>query len=274
VTSLARRPSWQQPSAAAALPILIVVVGALARDLRPVALVALMAGAVISFVRDEDARWLWAACLPVSVNLAWGLLPTPLADPRGDDCGNPLSPPAVWRVAEAVLVLAATVIIAWRLREKRAGIGLRAPSRIVIAAAGAAFVVFGPLGLLLGATLAAPFFGSFALDVGQVGAVVPALLFAVSNGTMEEIVYRGACMTWAARVVGLLPAVALQAVLFGLAHGGPDFVGNPAPVMLAMSAGAVVAAAIAIRTRSLLLPIAAHVALDLPLYYYFACRAA
>jgi hypothetical protein len=46
-------------------------------------------------------------------------------------------------------------------------------------------------------------------------------------------------------------------------HGGDD-------------RGALIAAVIAIRTRSLLLPIAIHVALDLPIhyhYYYFACRA-
>jgi membrane protease YdiL (CAAX protease family) len=46
------------------------------------------------------------------------------------------------------------------------------------------------------------------------------------------------------------------------------------PVMAAMTAGALIAAVIAIRTRSLLLPIAIHVALDLPIYYYFACLAA
>jgi membrane protease YdiL (CAAX protease family) len=43
--------------------------------------------------------------------------------------------------------------------------------------------------------------------------------------------------------------------------------------MAATTAGALIAAVIAIRTRSLLLPMAIHVALDLPIYYYFACRA-
>jgi membrane protease YdiL (CAAX protease family) len=137
----------------------------------------------------------------------------------------------------------------------------------------AGFIVFGPLALLLGATLARPFFGTFELGLGQPAAVVPALLFAVSNGVMEEIAYRGSFVAWMSRVSGLWPAVVLQAVLFGLAHGGPDFVGSPLPVMAAMTAGALIAAVIAVRTRSLLLPIALHVALDLPIYYYFACRA-
>jgi membrane protease YdiL (CAAX protease family) len=43
--------------------------------------------------------------------------------------------------------------------------------------------------------------------------------------------------------------------------------------MLALGTGGLLAGVIAIRTRSLLLPIAWHVALDLPLYVYLACRA-
>mgnify|MGYP003297602116 CR=1 FL=1 len=44
-------------------------------------------------------------------------------------------------------------------------------------------------------------------------------------------------------------------------------------VMAATAAAGLILGAMALRTRSLLLPIAIHVALDLPIYYYFACRA-
>jgi membrane protease YdiL (CAAX protease family) len=103
---------------------------------------------------------------------------------------------------------------------------------------------------------------------------VPALVFALSNGIMEEVAYRGALMGWSARVIGLGPALGLQAVVFGLAHGGPDVVGSALPVMIVLAAGGLLAGIIAVRTRSLFLPIAIHVALDLPLYLYLACRVA
>ena len=257
----------------ASLPILLLVLGALVRETRPLVLAALLAGVTITGRRDGPDKWAWSAALPIAVALCWGLLPTPLADPGGADCANPLSPPALWRVGESAVVLGSIAILARALPASVRSLGLRRPSRPVVWLSVAGFVVFGPLALLLGATLAQPFFGTFSLDLGQPAAVVPALLFAVSNGVMEEIAYRGAFLTWMARVTGLWPAVILQAVLFGLNHGGPDFVGSPLPVMAAMTAGALIAAVIAIRTRSLLLPIAIHVALDLPIYYYFACRA-
>jgi membrane protease YdiL (CAAX protease family) len=264
------------PASAArlALPILLLVLGALVREARPFILAALVAGIVITVRRDTSDKWAWAATIPIGVALCWGLLPTPIADPAGADCANPLSPPAAWRVGESALVLASIGILAWRLGTPLPTLGFRRPSRPVVWLSVGGFVVFGPLALLLGAVLARPFFGTFSLDLGQPGAIVPALLFAVSNGVMEEIAYRGAFLTWMARVSGVWPAVVAQAVLFGLAHGGPDFVGSPLPVMAAMTAGALLAAIIAIRTRSLLLPIAIHVALDLPIYYYFACRSA
>jgi membrane protease YdiL (CAAX protease family) len=257
----------------ASIPILLLILGALVRESRPIVLAALLAGVAITVSRDRSDRWAWAATIPIGVALCWGLLPTPLADPGGADCANPLSPPALWRVGESAVVLASVGLLAWTLRTPLATLGLRRPSRPVVWLSVAGFVIFGPVALLLGAALARPFFGTFSLDLAHPAAIVPALLFAVSNGVMEEIAYRGAFLTWMARVSGLWPAVLLQAVLFGLAHGGPDFVGSPLPVVAAMTAGALIAAVIAIRTRSLLLPIAIHVALDLPIYYYFACRA-
>ncbi len=41
--------------------------------------------------------------------------------------------------------------------------------------------------------------------------------------------------------------------------------------MLALGVGGLLAVAIAVRTRSLLIPIAVHVGLDLPIYFALAC---
>ncbi len=132
-------------------------------------------------------------------------------------------------------------------------------------------MVSGPLALVLGPYLARPFFG----DVSYLfvaGAIVPALVFAASNGVMEEVIYRGALMGWAGRVIGIGPAVAGQAIVFGLAHSGTDVVALQLPLMLAMGLGGLLAGVITIRTRSLLIPIAVHIGLDIPLYFALACR--
>jgi membrane protease YdiL (CAAX protease family) len=81
-------------------------------------------------------------------------------------------------------------------------------------------------------------------------------------------------MGWSARVTGLGPALVVQAVVFGLAHGGPDVLGSGLVLMATLGVGGFLAGLITIRTRSLLLPIAIHVALDLPLYIGLACRTA
>ena len=61
--------------------------------------------------------------------------------------------------------------------------------------------------------------------------------------------------------------------MFGLAHSGADVVGNGVPFMLALGVGGLLAGLIAVRTRSLLFPIAIHIGLDIPIYYAFACAA-
>ena len=67
-------------------------------------------------------------------------------------------------------------------------------------------------------------------------AFLPALLFAASNSLAEELAYRGAMRTWLAPSLGVTGANLAQAVVFGLAHTGEDFVGIEAviPTMLAM----------------------------------------
>ncbi len=239
---------------------------------RPIVLVALIAGFAVAMRRGAPVRWAWAAPIPVAVNLCWGLLSAPLADPLGADCTELDSPPVVWRAAEAALALGSLVLLAYVLRARRSDLGLRWPARAVVRLAVAGAVILGPIGLLLGAWLARPFFGDFALDLSRPGFLVPALVFALANGVMEELSYRGALLGWTSRVTGTWIAAIGQAIVFGIAHGGVDVGGSPILLMLALGIGGFLAGVITLRTRSLLIPIAWHVALDLPLYVYLACR--
>ncbi len=264
----------REPAAAirAFLPIGLVLLGVVVRETRPAVLIALVAGTLVAIRRDAPVRWAWAAPVPVALSLCWGLIVPPAAALTGADCANAASPPALWRLAEAVLVLGAVGLLAIGLRASAASLYLRWPSVRVIELSAIGFGLFAIIGLLVGPALAQPFFGAFRLDLSQPGLLVPALVFALANGIMEEVAYRGALMGWSARAIGLGPALGLQALVFGLAHAGPDVVGSPLPIIAALAAGGALAGVIAIRTRSLLLPIAIHVALDLPLYVYLACR--
>jgi membrane protease YdiL (CAAX protease family) len=130
-------------------------------------------------------------------------------------------------------------------------------------------------GVLLGSNLLGEsFFGTFALDLSQPAALAPALLFAASNALAEELAYRGAMRTWLAPALGVVGANLAQAVVFGLAHSGADFVGPVAPVAGSMILAGFIAGVIARRTGSLTLLIAIHAAADIPIYFFWACRVA
>jgi membrane protease YdiL (CAAX protease family) len=125
---------------------------------------------------------------------------------------------------------------------------------------------------VLGPPLSEPFFGPLPIRTGDLMAIVPAIVFAVANGVMEEVIYRGALQAWVARTAGAGTAIAAQAIVFGLAHGASqDFVGSPLPVVALMVAGGAIAGWIVVRTGSLAIPLALHVAVDIPLYYGNAC---
>jgi membrane protease YdiL (CAAX protease family) len=264
-------PSDPGEAVRAGLPILLAIVAAAVPAARPFVLLALAAGFAVALRRDAPVRWAWAAPIAVVASLSWDLLPAPVADVAGGDCANPASPPALWRLAELVVVLVVVTVLAYLLRSSWRELGIRLPARPVIRLAAAAFLVLAPLGLVLGAWLGSPFFGPIRLDLTQPAALLPGLTLAVANATLEELAYRGAFLRWASATVGLGAAIVAQAVVFGVAHGGAGFVGSPLPVMAAMIAGGLVAGFLVVRTRSLLLPIAAHAALDLPLYAYLAC---
>ena len=222
----ARRPSPGDPAdvGRSVVPLALIVLAAAVPIARPFVLAVLVGGVAVAIRRDAPVRWAWAAPIPVAVSLCWALLPVPPVSPSGADCASITSPIAVWRTAEAGIVIGTLAVLAWALRVRpsdvRRDLLLRMPARWVVRWSIVGFLVAGPLALLVGPILARPFFGEIAYDVTMVGAIAPALLFAVANGAMEELAYRGALLGWSARIIGVPAAVAGQAVVFGLAHSG------------------------------------------------------
>jgi membrane protease YdiL (CAAX protease family) len=244
---------------------------ALVPDTRLVVAVSLAVGVIVS---PAGSVWRWAtsAALPVALVMAWATLVADrlVADPL--ECADPFSSAAWLRAAAAVLVVGVVFWLAHRLRTDLRHLGLRRPSRNE-AWLGIGAVLLIPIpSLLLGATLAEPFFGEMRLDLLQPLALVPALVLAIANGTMEELAYRGALMHWLSRASGPLIGLVGQAVIFGLAHTGADFTGPVLPVVLTIMAGGLIAGLIVRRTGSLWLPIIVHICFDIPLYYAAACR--
>jgi membrane protease YdiL (CAAX protease family) len=252
------------------VPIALLGLAAVEGTARVPVLLVLVVGTWLATSRGAPVRWAWAGAVPVALALVWGGIASPTIATDGSSCTDPASPVATLRVVEAIVVLAVVAGLAIWLKADAGTIGLRMPARRWVRWAVLGFLVAGPVALLAGPYLARPFFG----DVGYQllpAALVPALIFAVSNGVSEEIAYRGALLHWSARVMGTGPAVVGQAIVFGLAHSGSDVIGGALPLMVAMGVGGLLAGLIALRTRSLLIPIAVHIGLDLPIYFAFAC---
>jgi membrane protease YdiL (CAAX protease family) len=253
------------------VPIALLALAALVPAFRIVAALVLVAGTAVAIGRHAPVRWAWAAAVPVALSLAWEAWPAPIPALDGSDCADAASPLAIWRAVQAILVLGVLAGLATLLKADRPSLGLRMPTRRYLRWAVIGFLVTGPVALLIGPILARPFFGPISYDVTIIGAIVPALVFAAANGILEEVTYRGALLGWSAKVMGVGPALVGQAIVFGLAHSGPDVSGLPIPLMLGLGIGGFIAGVIAIRTRSLLIPIAIHIGLDIPLYYGLAC---
>jgi membrane protease YdiL (CAAX protease family) len=274
------RESMKQLSPIAALPVVLLVAAAGFEVLRVAVMLVLLAGLLAGLARQRGrSDWpgraailAWAACMVVSVNLAWDSIGLPDPLPGGANCADLLAPFALMRAAGALVVLGCLVVVVRLMRGTRDEIGLGWPSREWVIVSLAALPAIGVAAVLLGPPMAEPFFGQVPSAAADLRPLIPALVFAIANSVMEEAAYRGALLRWLAPSVGLASALALQAAVFGLAHGvGTDFIGSPLPVMAATAAAGLVLGALAIRTNSLLLPIALHIALDIPVYYGKVC---
>jgi membrane protease YdiL (CAAX protease family) len=273
------RPAARQASAPltwlmAAPPFAIVACAAATPALRLDALVAVVAGWGVLRVarRTRLAASSWLATVPAAAILAWATFGPAEVTPGATACSDPFSPAALRRVAE-LLVAAAAVALLLRERPVSAALGARAPAgRGAVTAAVLAPLALVPLSLWAGPVLAEPFFGPIGLTTSDPAALVPAAAFALANALAEEVAYRGAMIGWAAPVLGTTAAIAGQGVVFGFAHLGADVTGWGPLLWLGMTAAGIGAGIVAVRTRSLLLPVAAHAAFDVPMYYALACR--
>lgn len=250
--------------------LLTLVVAALVADVRPIVLTMLLAALILVGRRWMAGAAALAAAIPVIIVLTWRASPaTP--DPIPVDCTNVFAPMVVSRAIEAGVVLAAVVALGYRLATTRSEIGLQWPARGTIGLGLASFSAVLVLAGLLGPAIALTLYGDIRVTL-PLQALAPALVFAVANSILEEVVYRGAMRAWLARSIGSKGAIGVQAVIFGLAHIGPGITGSVLPVVIAMTGVGVVAGWVTVRTRSLFVPIAAHVAADVALYYMEACR--
>ncbi len=263
------------------LPLILLLAAAAIEPLRlPLALVLLIGFSAIWWrVRgnprsDRSGAFVYGACFLAVLSMAWSGVALPAGALDGSWCASPLSPFAVYRAAGAVLVLSAVALMARLLGSSGQEIGIRGASRAGLAVALAGLLAVGLVATFIGPAVAEPFFGPLPIAVRNVAAVFPALLFALANATMEETIYRGVLLRWLLRWRGPVLAMAVQAAAFGIAHGvGGAFTGSPLPVMAATAATGLAFGAISLRTGSLLLPIALHAALDIPIYYANACLA-
>jgi membrane protease YdiL (CAAX protease family) len=254
------------------VPVAVLAFAAAFPPARLLALAVLVGGLAVSWRIRRPEVAAWAGTIPVAVSLSWGLIPLPPDATDGTTCASPGGPFATFRLIDGLLTLGALGAVYALVGRGTAELGLRRPSRNVAIVALLGAVAVGPVALVLGPPLSEPFFGPLPIRTGDLMAIVPATLFAVSNGVMEEVIYRGALQAWVARTAGVATAIAAQALVFGLAHGASqDFVASPIPVVALMIAGGLVAGWIVVRTGSLAIPIALHVAVDIPLYYGNAC---
>jgi membrane protease YdiL (CAAX protease family) len=264
-------------TAAAWIPVALVALSAIVPILRlPVLLaVAGMAGAALlrrPARPPAGAQIAWIALLPVAVGLAIGLVPDPaVANPGA--CDDLFAAPVVRRVVQAACVLATIAVLSHRMGDRRSlGIVMPRDRRVTLLAAVTPVLV--PVVFVAGPILAGPFFGEVRLGLPSPAALLPAAILAVANAALEETAYRGCVQRWGAGALGRGGAILAQALIFGCAHQGADLVAGGPLLWAGAVAVGLLAGVVADRTRSLLLPFAAHAAVDIPLALALTCRLA
>lgn len=251
----------------------LLVLAALIPGLRPIVAVTIALGWVALRLLDRQQALAWAAALPVAVLLVWPwVLGSDL--PLGEAaCAAPFSEIVVRRLAIAAVGLGLAGIVSVVHRVDVAELGLRRPGIADLALALGGVAVLGIGGMVIGPVIARPFFGPIEFAI-PVGVVVPALLFGIANGVVEEVTYRGVLQTFLGRLIPIGAAIALQAVVFGIVHAGPEVV-SLLPLHVALLTGVGIAAGIARwMLGSLWIPIGIHAGADIALYLGLACRAA
>jgi membrane protease YdiL (CAAX protease family) len=251
----------------------LLLAAALVPGLRPVVAVALVVGWVALLLRHRLEAIAWAATLPVGVPLVWPLL-LGVDSPLGAAaCVAPLSDIVLRRLVVAGVGLGLAGLVAVVHRSSLEELGLRRPARSEAAVAIAGVLVLGIGGLVIGPLVAQPFFGRLTFAI-PAAAIVPAVLFGVANGILEEVAYRGVMQAFLARLAPVVWAIAFQGLVFGIVHAGPEVLAL-VPLHIAMLSAVGIAAGVARwKLGSLWVPIGIHVGADIALYVGLACRAA
>jgi membrane protease YdiL (CAAX protease family) len=215
----------------------------------------------------------WVAAIPVAVTLTWPwfLGTDQPVGPVG--CAEPLALIALRRVVVALVGIALVAILARVHGSSTFDLGIRHLRRWEPPVAIAGLLVLAVGGLVVGPWIAEPFFGRLEFDRPLI-ALLPAVVFAVANGTLEEIAYRGALQGWLGRAAGPWVGVVMQAVVFGIVHVGPEVTSFVPVHAAALTAVGLLAGLWVRRTGSLAVPIGVHIGADIALYYGLACRAA
>jgi membrane protease YdiL (CAAX protease family) len=272
-TRLETRTGGSGSRALAAVGPALLLVAALLPDARlPVAIGVVVGWAVLATVRRPEAI-AWAAVLPLAVVLPWPLLvgsDVPLGEAG---CVDPVSGIAVRRLLLAVVGLG---VVAGLARVHRSGpdeLGLRRPSRPEAAFGVGGLLVLVVGGLFLGPMIARPFFGVLDFPM-PIAALVPAVIFGIANGVLEEVLYRGALQGWLARITPIGWAILFQGLVFGIVHAGPEVVALLPLHIALLAAVGIGGGVVRWRLGSLWVPIGIHVGADIALYVGLACRAA
>lgn len=267
------------------------VVGDVAPDLGEVALprlgtISLMAGLVLlAWHQVRARRWLpddryRGPSVLILLALIIGLsvlvvLPVRESVNHLIEGGTPDPPPLlIWMLGTQLSLLA----VSWLILRTRPMPGLRLfsdhrPIRHALIGVGAGIAV-QVVTLLVAATLervtGGPIFQIAAEGLGDLApSGVPAVVaIAISVGlapVAEEIFFRGIALPAWLREHGLWPALIGSSVLFGLAHYGLNPVEGflpEVPRLAVLSAGGLVLGLLAVRTGSLIAPIAAHASMN------------
>ncbi len=254
----------------AGVPLLLLVGAVALPSSAGLFMLGLVGGVAVAAGRKVPVAWAWAAMVPAAIIATVRAFGPAAAAWDAPACSGILSQPVPWAVAEAALVVAATVGLAGALGSKAGDIGARRPPKYAVrwAAIGAVVILVGGLaGVIL---LARPLLGLPDVQLGGLGFVLPSVVFALAIAVSEEVAWRGAMQGWLAKTLGPWIAVLLQSAVYGIAWG--ILLGLPLAGVLAGATGMVLGATV-VRTRSLVVALAWHAAFNVPFFVFLACRA-
>jgi membrane protease YdiL (CAAX protease family) len=269
VTAARRAAAEPEDMLRAAVPLLLLLGAAALPPWAGVLGALLAAGVVVAIGRKAPVAWAWSAGVPAGAILAIRAFGGYVSPWEETGCTTALAPSVLWAAGELALVVGVVVLLAGALGAKPADLGLRTPYKYATRWAVSGAVAILGIGLVAVFVLG-PLLGVAKLSLGGVAFLVPAVLWAAAAGVSEELAWRGALQGWLARTIGPWPAVLAQAVLSGVAWGVG--MGSPLGGVVA-GAAAVVLGATVVRTRSLVVALAWHVAFNVPLYALLACPA-